>query len=78
MIDANQTAYIVHVSSPAGEIAADRMAAFYAVLTETPEQAVELVRQAVKPDAQISLTDARLSQDTAQAIGLMPQIARAL
>ena len=54
------------------------MAAFYAVLTETPEQAVELVRQAVKPDAQISLTDARLSQDTAQAIGLMPQLARAL
>ena len=78
MIDANQTAYIVHVSSPAKEIAAGPMAAFYAVLTETPEQAVELVRQAVKPDAQISLTDARLSQDTAQAIGLMPQLARAL
>jgi hypothetical protein len=54
------------------------MAAFYAALTETSEQAVALVRQAVKPGACVALADARLSQNTAHAIGIMPDLEMAL
>jgi hypothetical protein len=76
--EANQTAYIVHVSFLDEEVSPVPLVAFYAALTETPEQAVALVRQAVKPGAAVLLMDARLSQSTAQAIGIMPDIAMAL
>ncbi|KAB1069556.1 hypothetical protein F6X53_30905 [Methylobacterium soli] len=78
MAEANQTAYIVHVSFLDEEVSRVPLVAFYAALTETPERAVALVRQAVKSGAAVTLMDARLSQSTAQAIGLMPDIAMAL
>lgn len=78
IVEANQTAYIVHVSFLDEEVSAVPLAAFYAALTETPERAVALVRQAVKPGAAVALTDVRLSQSTAQAIGITPDVAMAL
>jgi hypothetical protein len=75
---ANQTPFIVHVSFLDEEVSPVPMAAFYAALTETSEQAVALVRQAVKPGACVALADARLSQNTAYAIGIMPDLAMAL
>ncbi|GJE35856.1 hypothetical protein [Methylobacterium oxalidis] len=78
MIEPNQTAHIVKVSWCDAGIPDGRLTMFYAALTESPEEAVDLVRQAVKPDAEVELTEARLSQDTAQAIELLPGFARAL
>ncbi|MDR7040576.1 hypothetical protein J2X36_005359 [Methylobacterium sp. BE186] len=78
MIEPDQTAHIVKVSWQDEGTTAGRQTMFYAALTESPEEAVELVRQAVKADAEVELTEARLSQDTAQAIDLLPGFARAL
>ncbi|AWN40112.1 hypothetical protein [Methylobacterium durans] len=78
MIEPNQTAYILKVSWRDAGIPDGPLTMFYAALTGSPEEAVELVRQAVKADAEVELTEARLSQDTAQAIDLLPGFARAL
>ncbi|WP_336491771.1 hypothetical protein [Methylobacterium nigriterrae] len=78
MIEPNQTAHIVKVSWCDEGMRNGRLTMFYAALTESPEEAVALVRQAVKADAEVELTEARLSQDTAQAIDLLPGFARAL
>jgi hypothetical protein len=51
---------------------------FYAVLAEDPDSGMQIVRDAVKEAAEVTLTEVRLSQATAQAIDLLPGYARAL
>jgi hypothetical protein len=77
-MEPNQTAYIVKVTRADADMPNGVLTMLYAVLTEGPAKAAELTRQAVKPDAEVEVLEARLSQDTAQAIGLMPDYARAL
>jgi len=78
MIEPNQTAYIVKVTRTDTDMPNGVLTMLYTVLTESPENAAELTQLAVKADAEIEVLEARLSQDTAQAIGLMPDYARAL
>ena len=78
MIEPNQTALIVKVTRPDADMPAGRVTVFYAVIADDTESAVRLVKEAVKDDAEVELTEARLSQDTAQMIGLTPGYARAL
>lgn len=78
MIEPNQTAYIVKVTRTDTDMPNGVLTMLYTVLTESPENAAELTQLVVKADAEIEVLEARLSQDTAQAIGLMPDYARAL
>lgn len=78
MIEPNQTAFIVKVTWPDADMPNGRLTMFYAVLADDPETGVQIVKNAVKADAEVELSEARLSQDTAQAIGLLPGYARAL
>ncbi|MCJ2014743.1 hypothetical protein [Methylobacterium sp. J-076] len=78
MTEPNQTAFIVKVALP-DETAPDRpLTLFYAVIADDPEHGVQIVRGAVKDGAEVTLTEVRLSQATAQAIELLPGYARAL
>ncbi|GJD57962.1 hypothetical protein [Methylobacterium dankookense] len=78
MIEPNQTALIVKVTRADAEMPTGRVTVFYAIIAEDAGSAVRLVKEAVKDDAEVELTEARLSQDTAQMIGLIPGYARAL
>ncbi|MGC5778126.1 hypothetical protein [Methylobacterium sp. NFXW15] len=78
MTEPNQTAFIVKVALPDEAAPEGRITLFYAVIADTPDQGVEIVRQAVKEGAEVTLTEVRLSQATAQAIELLPGYARAL
>jgi hypothetical protein len=77
-MEPNQTAFIVKVTRADADMPNGVLTMLYAVLTESPERAAELTKQAVKADAEVEVLEARLSQDTAQAIDLMPDYARAL
>lgn len=78
MTEPNQTAFIVKVALP-DETAPDHpLTLFYAVIADSPDRGVQIVREAVKEDAEVTLTEVRLSQATAQAIDLLPGYARAL
>lgn len=78
MIEPNQTAYIVKVALPDENAPECLLTLFYAVIADDPEHGVQIVREAVKEGAEITLTEVRLSQATAQAIELLPGHARAL
>ena len=78
MIEPNQTAFIVKVTWPDADTPNGRLTMLYAVLADDPETGVQIVKNAVKADAEVELSEARLSQDKAQAIGLLPGYARAL
>ena len=78
MIEPNQTAFIVKVARADADRPNGRLTIFYAVIADDAESGVQLVREAVKEDADVELTEGRLSQETAQAIGLTPGYARAL
>ncbi|MGV7030863.1 hypothetical protein [Methylobacterium symbioticum] len=78
MIEPNQTALIVKVTRADAEMPTGQVTVFYAIIAEDAESAVRLVKEAVKDDAEVELTEARLSQDTAQMISLTPGYARAL
>ena len=78
MIEPNQTAFIVKVARADADMPNKRLTLFYAVIADDAETGVRLVREVVKEDAEVELTDGRLSQDTAYAIGLTPGFARAL
>lgn len=77
MTDALQAAYIVKVTH-AGTDLQESLTVFYAIIADNAEAGVQLVKQAVKDDAVVEVTDARLSQVTAHALGLAPGQARAL
>ena len=78
MIEPNQTAFIVKVARADADMPNGRLTIFYAIIADDAASGVRLVKEAVKEDADVELTEARLSQETAQAIGLTPGYARAL
>ncbi|GJE14981.1 hypothetical protein [Methylobacterium longum] len=78
MIEPNQTAFIVKVACSDEEAPERLLTLFYAVLAEDPESGMQIVRDAVREGAEVTLTEVRLSQATAQAIDLLPGYARAL
>ncbi|MDP4006224.1 hypothetical protein [Methylobacterium sp. NEAU K] len=78
MIEPNQTAFIVKVARPDEDAPEHLLTLFYAVIADDPESGVQIVREAVKEGAEVTLTEVRLSQATAQAIDLRPGYARAL
>lgn len=78
MIEPNQTAFIVKVALPDEEAPDGRITLFYAVISDSTDRGVEIVREAVKEGAEVTMTEVRLSQATAQAIELLPGYARAL
>lgn len=78
MIEPNQTAFIVKVALPDEAAPEGCITLFYAVIADSAERGVEIVREAVKDGAEVTLTEVRLSQATAHAIDLRPGYARAL
>lgn len=78
MIEPNQTAFIVKVACPDEGAPDCPLTAFYAVLADDPDRAMQIVRDAVREGSDVTLTEVRLSQATAQAIELLPGYARAL
>jgi hypothetical protein len=51
---------------------------FYATITTSEDEALAIVRRAVKADAAVEPTGVRLSQQTASALDLEAGLARAL
>jgi hypothetical protein len=78
MIEPNQTAFIVKVSLPDENAPERLLTLFYAVIADDPESGAQIVKDAVKEAAEVTLTEVRLSQATAQAINLLRGHARAL
>ncbi|MCJ2093895.1 hypothetical protein MKK67_15550 [Methylobacterium sp. J-072] len=78
MIEPNQTAFIVKVARRDEDAPDNLLTVFYAVIADNPDSGVQIVKEAVKAGAEVTLTEVRLSQATAQAIDLMPGYARAL
>lgn len=78
MIEPNQTAFIVKVARPDEDAPDCLLTVFYAVIADDPDSGVRIVKAAVKDGAEVTLTEVRLSQATAQAIDLRPGYARAL
>ena len=78
MIEPNQTAFIVKVALPDEAAPENAITLFYAVIADSSDRGVEIVRSAVKEGAEVTMTEVRLSQATAQAIELLPGYARAL
>jgi hypothetical protein len=78
MIEPNQTAFIVKVALPDENAPECLLTLFYAVIADDPDRGVQIVKDAVKEGADVTLTEVRLSQATAQAIELLPGHARAL
>lgn len=78
MIEPNQNAFIVKVAFPDEDAPERLLTLFYAVIADDPDQGVQIVRGAVREGAEVTLTEVRLSQATAQAIDLLPGYARGL
>ena len=78
MTEPNQTAFIVKVALPDEDAPERLLTLFYAVIADDPDQGVQIVKGAVREGAEVTLTEVRLSQATAQAIDLLPGFARAL
>ncbi|WP_375408950.1 hypothetical protein [uncultured Methylobacterium sp.] len=78
MSDPYQSAYIVKAALADESMPSGFLTLFYAIIADDAESGLQLVKGVVKEDAVVELTDARLSQVTAQAIGLAPGLARAL
>lgn len=77
-MEANKTAYILQVTRPDEAELSGWLTMLYVALTDTPDDALALVRRAVKADAAVELLVPRLSQQTASALELVPGFARAL
>ena len=78
IIEPNQTAYILKVSRPDDAELSGRLVMFYAAITTSEDDALTVVRRAVKADADVEPTGVRLSQQTASALALEAGLARAL
>ncbi|APT34646.1 hypothetical protein MCBMB27_05355 [Methylobacterium phyllosphaerae] len=78
MIEPNQTAYILKVTRPDEAELIGSLVMFYAVITTSEDEALAVVRQAVKADAVVEPTGVRLAQQTASALNLEAGLARAL
>lgn len=77
-IEPNQTAFIVKVTRPDEAELSGQLVMFYVAITTTENEALDIVRRAVKADATIEPTGVRLSQQTASALDLEAGLARAL
>ena len=78
MTEPNQTAFIVKVALPDETAPEQVLTLFYAVIADCANLGLQIVKEAVKEGAEVTLTEVRLSQATAQAIDLLPGYARAL
>lgn len=78
MIEPNQTAFILKVTRPDEAELSGRLVMFYATITTSEDEALAIVRRAVKADAAVEPTGVRLSQQTASALDLEAGLARAL
>lgn len=78
MTEPNQTAFIVKVALSDETAPEQVLTLFYAVIAESSDLGLQIVKEAVKEGAKVTLTEVRLSQATAQAIDLLPGYARAL
>ncbi|SDA12339.1 hypothetical protein SAMN02799622_00702 [Methylobacterium sp. UNC378MF] len=78
MIEPNQTAFILKVTRPDEAELSGQLVIFYAAITCSEEEALAIVRRAVKADAAVEPTGVRLSQQTASALVLEAGLARAL
>jgi hypothetical protein len=78
MIEPNQTGYILKVTRPDDAEQSGHLVMFYAAITTSEDDALAIVRRAVKADAEVETTGVRLSQQTASALGLEAGLARAL
>ena len=78
LIKPNQTAFILKVTRPDEAELSGRLVMFYATITTSEDEALAIVRRAVKADAAVEPTGVRLSQQTASALDLEAGLARAL
>jgi hypothetical protein len=76
MKDPDQRAYVARVTRPDATGDAGRTTLFYAVLSETRAQALAAIREAAQPGDYVELTEGRLSPETAEALGLIPGVAK--
>lgn len=78
MIEPNQTAFILKVTRPDEAELSGQLVMFYVAITTSENEALSIVRRAVKEDATVEPTGVRLSQQTASALDLEAGFARAL
>jgi hypothetical protein len=78
MIEPNQTAFILKVTRPDEAELSGQLVMFYVAITTSENEALSIVRRAVKEDATVEPTGVRLSQQTASALDLEAGLARAL
>jgi hypothetical protein len=76
MQDPDQRAYVARVTRPDATRATGRTTAFYAVLSDTREQALAAIREAAQPGDYVELTEGRLTPETAEALGLVAGVAK--
>jgi hypothetical protein len=76
MSEADDRTFVVRVTRH--ERTARGSAEFYAVMAETPREALEAVRKAVEPSAYLEVTDGKLLPATAKLLGLEPGVAKAM
>ena len=72
----NERAYVARVTRLGGN--ARGSVVFYAVVADSKVAAAAAVRDAVRPDDYVELTDGMLSPETAQALGLRRGVAKAM
>jgi len=78
VIEPNQTAFILKVTRPDEAELSGQLVMFYVAITTSENEALAIVRHAVKEDAIVEPTGVRLSQQTASALDLEVGLARAL
>lgn len=78
LIEPNQTAFILKVTRPDDAELSGWLVMFYAAITTSENEALTVVRHAVKADAIVEPTGVRFSQQTASALNLEAGLARAL
>ena len=67
---------MARVTRPDATGAAGRTTLFYAVLADTRQSALAAIREAAQPGDYVELSEGRLSPETAQALGLIPGLAK--
>jgi Xaa-Pro aminopeptidase len=72
-----EEAFVVGVTTEVG-VMDDRARALWAVVTDTPEQAVRAVRDRVSPGSEVDGVVGKLSSETTKKLGLPPGQARHL
>jgi hypothetical protein len=76
MQDPDKRAYVARVTRPDATGAAGRTTLFYAVISDTRAEALAAIKAGSQSGDYVELTEGRLSSETAQALGLIPGVAR--